>query len=633
MASKQDLKDKHELARLDKERERRNKNYLEFLDAVSKGEKRNYEQYRAHQRYVDKRDKEQAAAAKEQAEREAKIAKIRKQHIDQGKKSRDLARDHGKFLKSNTGVLLERLGIVSKESDFGQLALDAAKDGNLEAQKGLNVAGQLRKEAYAAIEMGTFDPISFENDLENSLNQLKDLDEDTKREMLDNGKAWAKATGETIEAAGGGEAFADQMEMSKGAMQDIQQYEDMAKKVQGFFTNSKFAMLVIAGAAIKFAKDLGTAFMELGVSFDSMPIAAGLAKEEATAMLEEFGTLEDITSRQLVQMKLMSKFYGVAAGDMAKIMMLQQSTTNLTKQQALDQQVKWMNELKDAGVSANKVFADMAANADFIALYTKGSGQNMKDAAQYSAQIGLDLGVASSMAEKLLDWESSIAAEMEASMILGRSINLDKARSLAYSGDIEAMMREVKNQAGGEAEFARMSVVQRQALGDAIGLQGAQLAEFMKTEEERTKALNTGLFKKMGLFAGIAAVLGVIIGAIIVGLKGMKGAADMGKGALLGGKIGLGAGALGGAVYHGVSTQGRASGGPVSAGSPYIVGERGSELFVPMTGGTIIPHAAGGAGPAIDNSEITSRMDKQFEQNERLFRKLGSQFEYGTGQH
>jgi hypothetical protein len=451
--------------------------------------------------------------------------------------------------------------------------------------------------------------------------------------MLDNGEAWAKATGETIEAAGGGEAFADQMEMSKGAMQDIQQYEDMAKKVQGFFTNSKFAMLVIAGAAIKFVKDFAGAFMELGVSLDSMPVAAGMAKEEATAMLDEFGSLEDVTSAQLIQMKLMSKFYGAAQSDMAKIMMLQQSTTKLTKQQALNQQVKWMNELKDAGVSANKVFADMAANADFIALYTKGSGQNMKDAAQYSAQIGLDLGVASSMAEKLLDWESSIAAEMEASMILGRSINLDKARSLAYSGDIEAMMREVKNQAGGEAAFAAMNVVQRQALGDAIGLQGAQLAEFMKTEEERTKALNKGLWMKMGLIAGITAVIGTLVGMIVVGIKGMKGVADLGAGALLGAKIGAGAGTLGAATYGIVSAQGRASGGPVKAGSPYVVGERGSELFVPMTAGSIIPHAAGGAGPAIDNSEITSRMDKQFEQNERLFRKLGSQFEYGTGQH
>ena len=40
----------------------------------------------------------------------------------------------------------------------------------------------------------------------------------------------------------------------------------------------------------------------------------------------------------------------------------------------------------------------------------------------------------------------------------------------------------------------------------------------------------------------------------------------------------------------------RASGGPVSAGSGYIVGERGPELFVPRTGGNIVPnHAMGGS--------------------------------------
>lgn len=42
---------------------------------------------------------------------------------------------------------------------------------------------------------------------------------------------------------------------------------------------------------------------------------------------------------------------------------------------------------------------------------------------------------------------------------------------------------------------------------------------------------------------------------------------------------------------------GLASGGPVTAGTPYIVGENGPELFVPSAGGQIIPnHALGGGG-------------------------------------
>ena len=590
---------------------------VQFAKDVAKWEELNLKTAGITQKEYHK----QQESKRKQRREEEEIAKLRKQEITQGKKSRDLARDHSKFLKSNTGILLERLGVVSKELDFGQLAVDAAKDNNLEVQKGLNVAGQLRKEAYASIEQGTFDPISFENDLKSALTDI-DLPPDVFEEMFGEGKKWAEDTGKIIAEAGGGERVSDSLEMSKSAMQDIQQYEDMAKKVQGFFTNSKFAMLVIASAAIKFAKDFGTAFMELGVSLDSMPIAAGLAKEEAQAMVDEFGGLTDVTNRQLVQMKLMSKFYGVAAGDMAKIMMLQQSTTNLTKQQALDQQVKWMNELKDAGVSANKVFADMAANADFIASYTKGTGQNMKDAAQYSAQIGLDLGAASSMAEKLMDWESSIAAEMEASMLIGRQINLDRARQLAYSGDIEGMMREVKNQSGGEAEFARMSVIQRQALGDAIGLQGAQLTEFMKTEKEVTDAANKALYKKMIGFGILSTIVLALVGAIVGAIPFLNKVSwkGMAKGAKVGAGIGAGIGLAG---AGGMAVMGRASGGPVKAGNPYVVGERGSELFVPMTAGHIIPHMAGGTSPALDNSEITSRMDKQYEQNERLFRKLG----------
>lgn len=44
----------------------------------------------------------------------------------------------------------------------------------------------------------------------------------------------------------------------------------------------------------------------------------------------------------------------------------------------------------------------------------------------------------------------------------------------------------------------------------------------------------------------------------------------------------------------GMIPRGRAHGGSVLAGTPYIVGERGPELFVPGRSGTIVPNGRGG---------------------------------------
>ena len=53
-----------------------------------------------------------------------------------------------------------------------------------------------------------------------------------------------------------------------------------------------------------------------------------------------------------------------------------------------------------------------------------------------------------------------------------------------------------------------------------------------------------------------------------------------------------------GADPIGLVTEARASGGPVTAGRPYLVGERGPKIFNPSQSGTIIPnHAIGGAAP------------------------------------
>jgi hypothetical protein len=49
----------------------------------------------------------------------------------------------------------------------------------------------------------------------------------------------------------------------------------------------------------------------------------------------------------------------------------------------------------------------------------------------------------------------------------------------------------------------------------------------------------------------------------------------------------------------------RAMGGPVSGGSPYVVGEKGPELFVPHASGTIVPNNKMGGGSGSGSGSVT----------------------------
>lgn len=61
----------------------------------------------------------------------------------------------------------------------------------------------------------------------------------------------------------------------------------------------------------------------------------------------------------------------------------------------------------------------------------------------------------------------------------------------------------------------------------------------------------------------------------------------------------LGLGSLIGSIF---GLPGRATGGPVSPGRPYLVGERGPEMFVPTSAGRVDAGAGNGGGRAVNVS-------------------------------
>jgi phage-related minor tail protein len=118
---------------------------------------------------------------------------------------------------------------------------------------------------------------------------------------------------------------------------------------------------------------------------------------------------------------------------------------------------------------------------------------------------------------------------------------------------------------------------------DLLGVGADSAARRMENAFVRfatTGKFNFESLRKLALSV-LADIAGSALRSGIDGILGSLGGGRTGNGGLLSGVLG----ALG--------LPGRATGGPVSARTPYIVGERGPELFVPQGAGRI--DARGGA--------------------------------------
>ncbi|MPT49093.1 MAG: tail tape measure protein [Sphingobium sp.] len=140
--------------------------------------------------------------------------------------------------------------------------------------------------------------------------------------------------------------------------------------------------------------------------------------------------------------------------------------------------------------------------------------------------------------------------------------------------------------------FTRDVADMRQGLEGPLG-QGAQRAGKM-IEDSLSRALRTGKlgFEDLRTIA-LSVMSSIAQNALSAGLSALGGGrAGSGGGGLLGSLAGIAMAAIG--------APGRATGGPVSPGRAYRVGENGPELFVPSSSGSVVANGGGGASGGRD---------------------------------
>ena len=215
---------------------------------------------------------------------------------------------------------------------------------------------------------------------------------------------------------------------------------------------------------------------KLLTQFTKLREASGLTNEElygATQLQLTSGkTLNEITGEIMAQAKLTSANNGVI----------------LNEKQIL-------KEIKDVSAATT---LSLGKNPSAIA-----------DAVTQAKALGMTLGQVEKIAEGLLNFESSITSELKAELLLGRDINLERARLFALNNNIAGVAREISSQIGNSADFARMNVLQQKALAEAVGMNREELAKTLFVQENLGAATGDEAIKRKAILNSLVSEVGV----------------------------------------------------------------------------------------------------------------------------
>ncbi len=264
----------------------------------------------------------------------------------------------------------------------------------------------------------------------------------------------------------------------------------------------------------------------MSVFFDD---ALGTTQELAN----QFGSMESASLRTQFNTNLLAKNLGISGKETAQLVGSFARLNNGSTSVANDLIVSTREFAKQRGVIPSQVMADLASNTEAFAMFGKDGGKNIAQAAVFARQLGVEMSTLTGIADNLLDFESSITKELELSAMLGRNINLNKARELAFAGDIQGATDETLRALGGIDAFNQMDVFQKRSAAQLLGVSVDQLQKMAENQgkvntevsfmEKSFNTINESVLTfsnnwfgqtLKGLSAGLA-----VIGQMGVGLK------------------------------------------------------------------------------------------------------------------
>lgn len=359
-----------------------------------------------------------------------------------------------------------------REAAEEKVKLDLAEMDPAEAEKILMSAAEQEKLEYLSQQVELGEELSKEDKA--TLDTLTDKNE-VYQDMVDKNTKLVKGTatlGAKIKA------------VKDTAVEFAKQLTDPAVLV-GSMAKGFFA---IDEAATNFQRTTGqNAKVLAGQNFALVTSAETLELMASFAEQTNLNLNNLVSSRQLGNIAEAAKLMGLTQKDAANLAMNMQLSGTSTDQ-FTDQAFEGAKAIVESGASGlnlGNVLQEASKASGAIALSLGNNPTALARATAEAQRLGMSLERMDDIAGSMLDFESSIQAELEAQLLTGKSINLAKAREFALNNNLEGLSREIRENNALSNDFGKANRITQEAMAKAMGMSRDELAKMVIAEKLR----------------------------------------------------------------------------------------------------------------------------------------------------
>ncbi len=182
---------------------------------------------------------------------------------------------------------------------------------------------------------------------------------------------------------------------------------------------------------------------------------------------------------------ILTKNLGISAESVSKLDELFRATGSNLKDQVTSTMgmVKLNNKNFNIAISEKEVMSEIANISTNVALSMSAQGKNLADAVYQAQKLGLSMAQVEKTAASLLDFESSITNELEAELLIGKDLNLERARLAALNNNMKKVVEEMGRQGITQSSFAGMNAIQQASIAKSLGMTAGEMGDMFKRQE------------------------------------------------------------------------------------------------------------------------------------------------------